>query len=76
MAFTDPEFNVFIPYTVWWTMNEAMLQEKLNAIEKRIRDNIASTKDLHFLYRVAFYGAILYRICYGSYRMVLYFIAC
>ena len=55
MAFTDPVFDVFIPYTVWWTMNESMLQEKLNAIEKRIHKNIASTKDLHLLYRVAFY---------------------
>ena len=55
MAFTDPVFDVFIPYTVWWTMNESMLQEKLNAIEMRIRGNIASTKDLHLLYRVAFY---------------------
>ena len=55
MAFTDPMFDVFIPYTVWWTMNESMLQKKLNAIEERIQANIASTKDLHFLYRVAFY---------------------
>ena len=55
MAFTDSVFDVFVSYTVWWTMNESMLQEKLNAIEKRIHDNIASTKDLHFLYRVAFY---------------------
>ena len=55
MAFTDSVFDVFVPYTVWWTMNESMLQEKLNAIEKRIHLNIASTKDLHLLYRVAFY---------------------
>lgn len=55
MAFEDSVFDVFVPYTVWWTMNESMLQEKLNAIEKRIHKNIASTKDLHFLYRVAFY---------------------
>jgi len=55
MAFEDSVFDVFVPYTVWWTMNESMLQEKLNAIEKRITKNIASTKDLHFLYRVAFY---------------------
>lgn len=55
MAFEDSVFDVFVPYTVWWTMNESMLQEKLNAIEKRITKNIASTKDLHLLYRVAFY---------------------
>jgi len=55
MAFTDSVFDVFVPYTVWWTMNESMLKEKLNAIEKRIHANIASTKDLHLLYRVAFY---------------------
>ena len=55
MAFTDSVFDVFVPYTVWWTMNESMLKEKLNAIEKRIHLNIASTKDLHLLYRVAFY---------------------
>ena len=55
MAFEDSVFDVFIPYTVWWTMNESMLEKKLNAIEKRIHLNIASTKDLHLLYRVAFY---------------------
>ena len=55
MAFTDSVFDVFVPYTVWWTMNESMLKEKLKAIEERIHTNIASTKDLHLLYRVAFY---------------------